>query len=66
MSIRQIDCDLLERAIEDGLVEPRGPNADDPDPEWDPQQFTAEELAGCTRLLAAWLRRKGAASESNG
>jgi hypothetical protein len=41
MSIRQIDCDLLERAIEDGLVEPRGPNADDPDPDPEAQQFTA-------------------------
>jgi hypothetical protein len=25
-----------------------------------PRQFTAEDLAGCTALLAAWLRRRGA------
>jgi len=31
-----------------------------------PQQFTAEEPAGCTRLLAAWLRRQGAQGKSNG
>jgi hypothetical protein len=35
---------------------------DDPDP----QHLTAEDLAGCIRLPAAWLRRKGAAQESEG
>jgi hypothetical protein len=63
MSIQQIVRDILERAIEDGLV---GPASEDKRDEPNPQQFSAEDLAGCTGLLAAWLRRKGAASESNG
>jgi len=60
MSIRQIVCDILERAIEDGLVELRGPNADDPDPEWEPHLLSDEELSGCFGLLRAWLRRHAA------
>jgi hypothetical protein len=60
MTIQQVVRDILERAVEDGLVEPRGPNADDPQPDPDPQRFTDEDLAGCTGLLAAWLRRRGA------
>jgi hypothetical protein len=62
MSIRQIVCDLIERAIEDGLVEPRGANADDPAPEWEPHLMDDEELAGCFGLMRAWLRRQQAAA----
>jgi len=66
MSIRQLVCDILERAIEDGLVEPRGPNADDPDPEWEPHLLDDEDLAGCFGLLRAWLRRHAASYAAAG
>jgi len=62
MTIQQIVRDILARAIEDGLVEPAlEDRCDDPDP----QRITAADLAGCTRLLAAWLRRKGAREASS-
>jgi hypothetical protein len=57
MTVQQIVRDLLERAIEDGLASPA---TDDLRDEPDPQQFTAEDLVGCTGLLAAFLRRHGA------
>jgi hypothetical protein len=62
MSIRQIVCDIIERAIEDGLVAPRGLNEDDPayEWEWEPHLIDDEELAGCFGLLRAWLRRHAA------
>jgi len=59
-NIRQVVCDIPERAIEDGLVAPRWPNADDPDPEWKPHLMEDEELAGCFGLLRTWLRRHAA------
>jgi hypothetical protein len=57
MSIQQIVRDILERAIEDGLVD-AAPEELREEP--DPQHFTAGDLAGCTGLLAGWLRRRGA------
>jgi hypothetical protein len=57
MTIRQIVRDIQKRSVEDGLVSPASEDMRD---EADPQQFTAEDLASCTRLLAAFLRRKGA------
>ena len=60
MTIQQIVRDVLERAIEDGLVSPASPEMRD---EPDPQQFTAEDLAGCVGLLAAYLRSKAGAAE---
>jgi hypothetical protein len=61
MTVQQMVRDLLERAIEDGLVEPASEEQRD---EPDPQSFTAEDLAGCTGVLAAFLRRQGAVPEA--
>ena len=68
MTIQQIVRDLLERAIEDGLVASASPELRfgaeaqlDAEEEFfagDPQRFTAEDLAGCTALLADYIRRK--------
>ncbi len=44
---------LLERAVEDGLVDPAASQWDDPDP----HSRTDEELAGVAGLLAGYLRR---------
>ena len=43
---------LLERAIEDGLVEPARPEQRAGP---DPQQFTDVDVQGCVDVLHAWL-----------
>jgi methyl coenzyme M reductase beta subunit len=59
MTIQQVVRDILERAIEDGLVCPAKEETRD---EWQPRQSSAEDLAGCTNILAAWLRQRGTAA----
>ena len=58
MTIQQIVRDVLERAIKDGLVDSAPPELRE---EPDPQQYTAEELAGCVGLLSAYLPPPGRA-----
>jgi hypothetical protein len=48
---------LLERAVEDGLVDPADWQGDDPDP----QARTPDELAGVAAILARYLRDVAAA-----
>ena len=55
MTVQQVVRDILERATEDGLVSPA---TEDMREEWEPTPFTAEELAGCVAILAAYLRSK--------
>ena len=52
MKLEQLIRNLLERAIEDGLVAPME-TLDDPDP----QSRTDEELRGCVALLGQRLSR---------
>jgi methyl coenzyme M reductase beta subunit len=63
MTIQQVVRDILERAIEDGLASPMPQELRE---EWEPQQFSAEELAGCTGVLAEWLRQRGAEAAAEG
>jgi hypothetical protein len=56
-SVEQMARNLLERAVEDGLVDPA-------DSQWanpNPRARTAEELAGVTAILARYLRDGAAA-----
>lgn len=57
MKLEQLVRNLLERAIEDGLVAPME-TFDDPDP----QSRTDEELRGCTALLRQRLPRPSLSS----
>jgi hypothetical protein len=57
LSIEQMARNLLERAVEDGLVDPAESQWADPDP----QARTPDELAGVAGILARYLRDAGAA-----
>jgi hypothetical protein len=59
-SVEPMVRNLLERAVEDGLVDPAESQWHDPDP----QARTAEELAGVAGILARYLR-DGAGREAS-
>ena len=59
MTVQQVVRDILERAVEDGLVSPATEDMRD---EWDRQTFPAADPAGCTGRLrcgAGFPRGKG-------
>jgi hypothetical protein len=58
MSVEQMVRNLLERAVEDGLVDSADTQWDDPDP----QSRTSQELTGIANMLARYLR-DGAGAE---
>lgn len=59
MSVEQMVRDLLEKAIEDGLVAKSWRKWTDPDP----QCRTSGELTGTANLLAQFLQVEAAAAE---